>query len=161
LSYAVQFWPAQYYLEKRSDVFAGKYRLCSNAFCTVVINVAIVWWWIKLYIHVFTDCIACVRAALCGQTLTNTNEAYASCALLIPRFCFPGDALQRSELAYISRMCAVDRSTPDPGAWQTQPSRCSFNDAFKWLREINYLRQRDYVLPGVCLSATSCNNYMY
>jgi len=27
-------------LKKRSDVFARKYRLCSNAFCTVVINVA-------------------------------------------------------------------------------------------------------------------------
>jgi len=35
-SYAVQFWPAQYCLEKRNDVFARKYRLCSNAFCTVV-----------------------------------------------------------------------------------------------------------------------------
>jgi len=27
-------------LKKRSDVFAIKYRSCSNAFCTVVINVA-------------------------------------------------------------------------------------------------------------------------
>ena len=27
-------------LKKRSDVFARKYRLCNNVFCTLVVNVA-------------------------------------------------------------------------------------------------------------------------
>ena len=58
------YWPrfGQNKPRDRGDVFARKYRLCSNAFRTVVINVLyyfclffslfaiIVWWWIKLYI---------------------------------------------------------------------------------------------------------------